>query len=95
MGNATFSYNLANLPESVEGADGASLTYSYLPFGTRIPGSIQAADNRHRFDGKEEQRYGTDAATGTPAIDLGLLDFGARYYDPYPCRWTTRDPLAH
>ena len=28
-----FSYNLANLPESVEGADGASLTYSYLLFG--------------------------------------------------------------
>ena len=52
MGNATFSYNLANLPESVEGAVGASLTYSYLPFG-------------------------------------------ARYYDPYTCRWTTRDPLAH
>ncbi len=55
MGNATFSYNLANLPESVEGTDGASLTYSYL----------------------------------------SLSDFGARYYDPYTCRWTTRDPLAH
>ncbi len=165
-----FSYNLANLPESVEGSDGASLTYSYLsdgskwrasanegpsilyrgsfvyeddgnssrissiawdegrisydsgsnicdewhvrdhlgsvraiagignyitgvrelntylPFGTRIPGSIQAADNRHRFSGKEEQRYGN--------FNLGLSDFGARYYDPVTCRWTTRDPLA-
>ena len=33
-----FSYNLANLPESVEVADGASLTYSYLglsDFGAR------------------------------------------------------------
>ena len=67
---------------------------TYLPFGTRIPGSIQAADNRHRFGGKEEQRYGIDAATGSPAIDLGLLDFGARYYDPFSCRWTTRDPMA-
>ena len=102
MGNMTrnsrdgleFSYNLANLPESVEGADGASLTYRYMPFGTRIPGSIQAADNRHRFGGKEEQRYGIDAATGSPAIDLGLLDFGARYYDPFTCRWTTIDPMA-
>ena len=28
-----FSYNLANLPESVEGADGASLTHIYLLFG--------------------------------------------------------------
>ena len=59
---------------------------TYLPFGTRIPGSIQAADNRHRFGGKEEQRYGT--------FNLGLSDFGARYYDPYSCRWTTRDPMA-
>ncbi len=59
---------------------------SYLPFGTRIPGSIQAADNRHRFSGKEEQRYGS--------LSLGLSDFGARYYDPFTCRWTTRDPLA-
>ena len=59
---------------------------SYLPFGTRIPGSIQAADNRHRFGGKEEQRYGT--------FNLGLSDFGARYYDPFTCRWTTRDPMA-
>ena len=59
---------------------------SYLPFGTRIPGSIQAVDNRHRFSGKEEQRYGS--------LNLGLLDFGARYYDPVTCRWTTRDPMA-
>ena len=59
---------------------------SYLPFGTRISGSIQASDNRHRFGGKEEQRYGT--------FNLGLQDFGARYYDPFTCRWTTRDPLA-
>ena len=28
----------------------------YLPLGTRISGSIQAADNRYRFAGKEEQR---------------------------------------
>lgn len=27
------SYNLANLPESVEGTDGASLTHIYLLFG--------------------------------------------------------------
>ena len=59
---------------------------SNLPFGTRIPGSIQAADNRHRFSGKEEQRYGS--------FSLGLSDFGARYYDPFTCRWTTRDPMA-
>ena len=67
---------------------------TYLPFGTRIPGSIQAASNRHRFSGKEEQYFGFDAATGIPSFDTGHLDFGARYYDPYTCRWTTIDPIA-
>lgn len=58
----------------------------YLPFGTRIPTDLQSTANRHRFSGKEEQRFGS--------LDLALLDFGARYYDPGICRWTTMDPLA-
>ena len=68
-----FSYNLANLPSKVEGVGyNAGLTYSYgyLPFGTRLPGSLQSSGNRHRFGGKEEQRIGS--------TDLKLLDFGAR-----------------
>lgn len=27
-------------------------------------------------------------------LDPAMSDFGARYYDPYTVRWTTRDPLA-
>ena len=62
----------------------------YLPFGTRLAGSPQSASNRYSFAGKEEQRFGT----GTSSLDLHLSDFGARYYDPYTARWTTRDPLT-
>ena len=47
---------------------------------------LQSSGNRHHFGGKEEQRIGS--------TDLKLLDFGARYYDAFACRWTSLDPLA-
>ena len=62
----------------------------YLPFGTRLPSTNELAANRYRLAGKEEQRFGA----GSSSLDLHLSDFGARYYDPYTARWTTRDPLA-
>ena len=58
----------------------------YLPFGTRIDIDSLAYDqsNRYRFNGKEEQVTG----------NIGLTDYGARFYDSFlPC-WTTPDPLA-
>ena len=59
----------------------------YLPFGTRIADPVsELTTNRYRLGGKEEQRFG--------GLDLALSDFGARYYDPFTARWTTRDPLA-
>ena len=73
----------------------------YLPFGTRYgktPGTsyilTEGNSNRYRFSGKEEQRFGWDADACRPVADLGLQDFGARYYNPFTCRWTTPDPLA-
>ena len=63
----------------------------YLPFGTRIANpSSELTTNRYRLAGKEEQRFGIGAGT----LDLHLSDFGARFYDPFTARWTTRDPLA-
>ena len=62
----------------------------YLPFGTRLNSTQSLATNRYRFGGKEEQRFGT----GASSLDLCLSDFGARYYDPFTARWTTRDPMA-
>ena len=61
---------------------------NYLPFGTRLPLTDPAYDfgNRWRYAAKEEQRFGL--------TDLGLLDFGARMYDPFTARWTAVDPMA-
>ena len=42
--------------------------------------------NRWRQSGKEEQVIGGN--------DLGVLDFGAKHYDPWLARWTTQDPMA-
>ena len=40
--------------------------------------------HRWHLGGKEE----------VPEGGLNLLDFGARYYDPALCRWTSLDPLS-
>lgn len=58
----------------------------YQPYGNRIA-RTSTSYNHWRFSGKEEQKI-----DGT---DFGLLDFGARYYDPWLARWTTQAPLAH
>ena len=59
----------------------------YLPFGTRLSNpAFEQGSNRYCLGGKEEQRFG--------GLDLAMSDFGARYYDPFTARWTTRDPLA-
>ncbi len=60
----------------------------YLPFGTKVqnPSYAKVDDNRYRYANKEEQSIG--------GANLSLLDFGARYYDPYIARWTSVDPMA-
>ena len=58
---------------------------SYYPYGERWnDGSVEQADNRYRYNGKESQS------------DFGLpyLDYGARLYDPATGRWLTQDPMA-
>ena len=61
-------------------------TNDFEPFGNRIdnPGSAMTS-NRYRFSGKEEQTTGPES---------GLLDFGARMYNPTLGRWMGIDPLA-
>ena len=61
----------------------------YLPFGTKIQNPNHAAipmGNRWRYAGKETQHFGS--------LNLSLLDFGARMYDPFTARWTSVDRLA-
>ncbi|MBR5183536.1 MAG: RHS repeat-associated core domain-containing protein, partial [Bacteroidales bacterium] len=60
---------------------------SYYPFGGRHNFGISntpAANNRYKFNGKEEQTIG----------GLNLLDYGARMYDTKTARWLVQDPLA-
>ena len=63
---------------------------SYYPYGERWnDGSVEQADNRYRYNGKEEQS----------GFGLPYLDYGARLYDPAtgdPAtgRWLTQDPLS-
>ena len=58
----------------------------YYPLGLRHANSsyVITANNRYKFNGKEEQKVGS----------LGVLDYGARMYDGYIGRWLTIDPIA-
>ncbi|MFT3739681.1 MAG: RHS repeat-associated core domain-containing protein [Breznakibacter sp.] len=69
-------------------------TTSYYPFGlvmaqtdhnTVLP---NYRENRYLYNGKELQ------GDGFGGVELGWLDYGARFYDPQIARWTTPDPLC-
>lgn len=59
----------------------------YYPFGQCHANSsyVVTANNRFKFNGKEDQTVGA----------LGLLDYGARMYDGYIGRWLGSDPMAY
>ena len=80
LGNTRAVVNMSSGGTVVEQND-------YLPFGTRLANpAFEQGSNRYRLGGKEEQRFG--------GLDLALSDFGARFYDPGICRWTSIDPMA-
>lgn len=58
----------------------------YYPLGMRHANAshVVTANNRYKFNGKEDQTVGA----------LGLLDYGARMYDAQIGRWLVIDPLA-
>lgn len=60
----------------------------YTPFGTRLSDlPMLGTDNynRWRFAGKEE--------LSVTMLESGLLDFGARMYEPFSARWISQDPV--
>ena len=57
----------------------------YYAFGMEWERSnAPATTDRYYYNGKEKQEIG----------NTGLLDYGARFYNPDIARWTTIDPLA-
>jgi RHS repeat-associated protein len=89
LGNNRVTFMGANLG----GALDVVQTSSYYPFGlimaqsngNTAPGY---AKNKYLYNGKEIQN---DILNGT---FFGLLDYGARFYDPQIGRWHSVDPLA-
>jgi RHS repeat-associated protein len=58
-------------------------TDDYYPFGKEISsGTVPSPRNEYLYNKKELQE------------NLGLYDYGARFYDPVIARWTSVDPLA-
>lgn len=54
----------------------------YYAFGMEINTSVASPKNEYLYNKKELQE------------NLGLYDYGARFYDPVIARWTSVDPLA-
>ncbi len=57
-------------------------TDDYYPFGFEISHSVIGTKNEYLYNKKELQE------------NIGLYDYGARYYDPVIGKWTSPDPLA-
>ena len=55
---------------------------SQLPFGLTFNSYTSGTENLYKYNGKEEQK------------ELGIYDYGARYFDPSIARFTTIDPLT-
>lgn len=56
----------------------------YYPFGLLFGESEDPETQRYKYNGKEFDRY----------HGLDMYDYGARFYDPSICRFTTMDPMC-
>ena len=92
------SYPYRNISE--EGVLVSQMGYS--PYGTEIAGEGFAQDStlRYRYASKERQdtRQVLPEISGVAAYRStipGIINFGARMYDPLTGSWLSPDPLAH
>ena len=90
LGNNRVLFADANGDGSIDPATEVLQESHYYAFGLEMEGKWQepsnadtdGGSNRYRYNGKELNE------------DLGLYDYGARWYDPAIGRFTTIDPLA-
>ena len=84
--SATFAYDSRGNMSS-DGRKGLLISYNILNLPEKVvkTDSTDMVTFRYLYDGTKEE---------VPEGGLNLLDFGARYYDPELCRWTSVDPMA-
>ncbi|MBD1364559.1 RHS repeat-associated core domain-containing protein [Mucilaginibacter sp. ZT4R22] len=89
--DGTFSYefylqdHLGNTRLSFDDSSGVARVVQrddYYPFGMEINRKLFGSKNQNLFNGKELMD------------EIGLVDFGARLYDPYIGRWNMIDQMA-
>ena len=89
LGNVRVTFADANWDGMVDTSEVVA-EHHYYPFGMEMQGEWTqssasngtSTENRRLYNGKELNR------------ELGLYDYGARWYDPAVARWTSVDPLA-
>ena len=85
LGNVLITFRDKSKDGTVDNTDIVQEQH-YYPFGMKVDGNWLRGntmnDNIHQYNGKEFIE------------EIGLLDYGARFYDPSIARWTTIDPLA-
>lgn len=89
-GTLNFEYTLADhlgntrvIFDSSTNGTIAKQTEDYMPFGMEIAsGNVPSPKNEYLYNSKELQE------------ELGLYDYGARFYDPGVARFTSIDPKA-
>ena len=83
--NYYLSDNLGNTRVTFDTKTGTAVSQQqddYYPFGLELPSLVTFPKNEYLYNKKELQE------------ELGVYDYGARFYDPVIARWTTPDPLA-
>ncbi|MEM6771427.1 MAG: RHS repeat-associated core domain-containing protein, partial [Bacteroidota bacterium] len=90
LGNVRVAFtdrNKDKLVEIIGNGNEVTQVIDFYPFGLQQEGEgmfgpPQESSNRYRYNGKEFSE------------EIGLYDYGARWYDPAIARWNAVDPLA-
>ena len=83
---SSIQYNLLNLPQNMTYSNNKSTTYVYDATGRKL--QVEYVNPATTFDYCGNMIY----VNGTHGLDM--YDYGARFYDPGICRFTTMDPMC-